>query len=76
MIKIIMNEKRVLSITGKIFKNLRKKIWISLMAYQLRTQKGSLLLQEFSLWPGNFYMPWAWPKNIRKKNLNYSTLLI
>ena len=25
---------------------------------------GSLLWRRFSPWPGNFHMPWAWPKKI------------
>ena len=27
---------------------------------------GSLLWYRFEPWPGNFHMPWAWPKKVTK----------
>jgi len=49
------------------------EIWISLVVKWVKDltlslqQLGSLLWHEFNPWPGNFYMPWAQPKEKRKK---------
>ena len=29
---------------------------------------GSLLWSRFNPWPGNFYMPWVWPKRKKRRN--------
>ena len=40
--------------------------WVKDTALSL-LQLGSLLWHGFSPWPGNFHMPWAWPKKKKKK---------
>lgn len=39
----------------------------SLMAQQVKDLAFSLLWNGFNLWPGNFHMLWAWPKEKKKK---------
>ena len=46
------------------------------MAQQIKDPRLSLLWHRFNPIPGNFHMPWAWPKKKKKltnKDLLYST---
>ena len=36
---------------------------------QVKNLVLSLLWFGFDPWPKNFHMPWAWPKNKKKKNI-------
>ena len=40
--------------------------WVKDTALSL-LQLGSLLWHGFSPWPGNFHMPWAWPKKKKRR---------
>ena len=47
------------------------------MAQGIKDLALLLLWHGFNLWPGNFHMPWVWPKKKkkeRKKKLNVSDI--
>ena len=50
------------------------KTWISLVAQWVKDlvlslmQLWSLLWHRFDLWPRNFHMPWAWPKEKKSED--------
>ena len=42
--------------------------WVKDLVLSLQ-QLGSLQWLEFSPWPRNFHMLWAWPKQMKTKNI-------
>ena len=57
----------LLYVTDAAIKRKNNKKWSSLVAQQVKDLALSLLWCRFDPWPGNFHMPWAWPKKEKEK---------
>ena len=62
MIKTLKNVGKEGSYQSSLLAQWAKDLALSLLWH------GLLLWLKFNPWPGNFHMPWAWPKNKTKQN--------